>query len=184
MMKMIRTRLVYGWLGILLLVGSPGLLWAQDQQAQIQRLLDENEIRSVIDGYDVAVDAKQWDKVRSYFADEVQFDATSLEGGEPMVINSDDMVGQWAVILFEEKKSNHMRTNFVIEVDGDTATAFSKGYSLNIMDLDNGSDLWEVWGDYTHKLKRTPQGWKINGMRYDKVYARGNEKAHDYIPEK
>ena len=38
--------------------------------------------------------------------------------------------------------------------------------------------------DDTHELTRTPQGWKIHGMRYDKVYARGNEKAHDYIPEK
>jgi hypothetical protein len=60
---------------------------------------------------------------------------------------------------------------------------FSKGYALNILHRQTGSDLWEVWGNYTHTLERTAEGWKCSGMRFVVTHARGNEMARDYLPE-
>jgi ketosteroid isomerase-like protein len=76
-----------------------------------------------------------------------------------------------------------MRTNHRVTIDGDRAEVFSKGYALNILHRPNGSDLWEVWGNYTHTLKRTGEGWKCTGMTFVVIYARGNEMARDYLPQ-
>jgi hypothetical protein len=60
---------------------------------------------------------------------------------------------------------------------------FSKGYALNILRRSTGSDLWEVWGNYTHTLERTGEGWKCSGMAFVVTHARGNEMARDYLPD-
>ena len=60
---------------------------------------------------------------------------------------------------------------------------FSKGYALNILRRSTGSDLWEVWGNYTHTLERTGEGWKCSDMTFVVTHARGNEMARDYPPD-
>lgn len=162
---------------------APVAAVAGADKAQFQKMLDEHEIRSVLDRVDLAVDAKDWKKVRGFYADEVEFDVASLEPDvQPMRMNADEMIAGWKKILFKDKKSNHMRSNFEIMVDGDSATVNSKGYSLNILATGKGSDLWEVWGDYIHTMSREKDGWKITGLTFNMVYARGNEKAHDFMP--
>jgi hypothetical protein len=45
-----------------------------------------------------------------------------------------------------------------------------------------GSDLWEVWGDYTQTLERLPDGWKCSGMKFVVTHAGSNEMARDFVP--
>ncbi len=151
-------------------------------QASMQRLLDEAEIRRVVDGIDLATDAKDWALCRGYFTDEIYADFTSLAGGSPGRMPADDLVDAWNTNLYADKPSHHMRTNHRISVDGDEAEVFSKGYALNILDRDTGSDLWEVWGNYTHTLERTPGGWRCSGMTIVAIHARGNEMVRQYVP--
>ena len=47
-----------------------------------QQIVDEWEIRHVVDEIDNAVDAKDWTKCRSYFLNEIYADFSSLAGGE------------------------------------------------------------------------------------------------------
>lgn len=147
------------------------------------RLVDEAEIRRVVDGIDLATDAKDWDLCRGYFTDEIFADFTSLAGGEPVSMPADGLVNAWKTNLYAEKLSHHMRTNHRISTDGDRAEVFSKGYALNILRRDTGSDLWEVWGDYIHTLERTPDGWRCSGMTFIVTHARGNEMVRQFVPE-
>jgi ketosteroid isomerase-like protein len=144
---------------------------------------DRDEIRHVVDEIDNAVDAKDWRLCRGFFTDEIHADFTSLAGGEPGRIPADDLVGAWRTNLHAGKKSHHMRSNHRIEIDGDRAEVFSKGYALNILSRPTGSDLWEVWGNYVHALERTQQGWRCSGMTFVVTQARGNEMARDFVPE-
>lgn len=146
-------------------------------------LVDEAEIRRVVDGIDDAVDAKDWEACRAYFADEIYADFTSLAGGEPGRIPADGLVGAWRTNLYADKPSFHMRTNHRITVDGDRAEVLSKAHALNILLRDRGSDLWETWGYYVHTLERTESGWRCTGMTYTVAYAQGNETVRDYVPE-
>ena len=145
----------------------------------LKRLVDEAEIRRVVDGIDLATDAKDWELCRSYFTGEIFADFTSLAGGEPARMPADDLVNAWKSNLYADKLSHHRRTNHRISLQGDSAEVFSKGYALNILQRDTGSDLWEVWGEYTHTLERTPEGWRCSGMTFTVTHARGNEMARD-----
>ena len=155
----------------------------QHTQTSTQHISDRTEIILVVDEIDNAVDAKDWQRCRGYFTDEIYADFTSLAGGSAGNITADDLVGAWAKNLYADKLSHHMRTNHRVTIDGDRAEVFSKGYALNILHRPNGSDLWEVWGNYTHTLKRTGEGWKCTGMTFVVIYARGNEMARDYLPQ-
>ena len=156
-----------------------------DQRTDItdQHLFDRSEIILVVDEIDNAVDAKDWERCRSYFTDGIYADFTSLAGGSPGNMASDDLVGAWATNLYADKLSHHMCTNHRATIDGDKAEVFSKGYALNILHRSNGSDLWEVWGNYTHTLERTGEGWKCSGMMFVVTHARGNEMVRDYLPD-
>ena len=149
----------------------------------VQRLVDEAEIRNVVDGIDLATDAKDWELCRNYFTEEIFADFTSLAGGDAGRMPADDLVNAWRTNLYADKLSHHMRTNHRISLQGDGAEVFSKGYALNILRRDSGSDLWEVWGEYTHLLERTPEGWRCSGMTFTVTHARGNEMARLFVPD-
>lgn len=161
----------------------PGAAFSQESKPDWQRFIDEAEVRKVVDGIDWTCDAKDWPRCREFFADEIDVDFTSLVGGAPGHLKADALIEGWKTGLYQEKKSHHLRTNHQIEIKGDTAEVYSKGYALNILPRKTGSDLWEVWGDYHHSLKRTPKGWKVTFMQFTVVYARGNEKVREFVPE-
>jgi hypothetical protein len=100
------------------------------------------EITRVVDAIDNAVDAKDWERFRSYFTTEIHADFTSLAGGSPSNMPADDLVGAWRTNLYADKLSHHMRSNHRIDID--EAEVFSKGYALNILSRPVGSDLWEA----------------------------------------
>lgn len=145
---------------------------------------DELEIRRVVDEIDNTCDEKDWDKCRSYFADEVEVDFTSLAGGEPAKIPADALIAAWRTNLFAEKKTFHQRGNHRIKVRGDRAEVFSKGYAFNLLEAGEAAGFWEVWGNYTHVLTRTEAGWKCTGMTLEVVHQRGDERVRTYVPEK
>ena len=149
----------------------------------VRRLVDEAEVRRVVDGIDLATDDKDWELCRGHFTDDIFADFTSLAGGEPGRIPADDLVNAWKTNLYAEKLSHHMRTNHRISLQGDRAEVYSRGYALNILQRGTGSDLWEVWGEYVHTLERTPEGWRCSGMTFVVTHARGNEMARDFIPD-
>jgi hypothetical protein len=152
--------------------------------ASTQHYFDRMEIRRVVDEIDNAVDANDWERCRAHFSAQIYADFTSLAGGSPGNMPADELVGAWRTNLYADKLSHHMRSNHRITIDGDEAEVFSKGYALNILSRTTGSDLGEVWGNYTHTLERTHEGWKCSGMTLVVTHARDNEMARDYLPER
>jgi ketosteroid isomerase-like protein len=144
------------------------------------RLLDEAEIRRVVDEIDNAVDAKDWAACRYLFTDEVDVDFTQLSGGEPARLKADDLVAAWRTNLFEEKKSFHLRANHRIEIDGNRAEVFSKGYAFNLLEAGEVAGLWEVWGEYTHGLEKTEAGWRVRAMALKVTYKRGDDRVREF----
>lgn len=146
--------------------------------------IDETEIRAVVDEIDNCCDLKDWKRCRSYFTDEIETDFKSLSGEEPAKIPSDDLVGAWKTNLFKAKKTCHLRSNHSIKIKGDSAEVFSKAYAFNLLETGKVKGLWEIWGNYTHKLVRTKKGWKCSAMKLEVIHRRGNEKVREFAPEK
>lgn len=155
-----------------------------NSQELLQGLLDEQAIRHVVDGISIAVDDKDWQTCRDYFLEEIDVDFTTLTGGTPLRMKADDLVfGGWSVNLNPDKLSHHMHTGHRITINHDSAVCFTKGVAWNKLDRAVGDNLWEVWGNYTHTLERTPGGWKCSGITFQATHGRGNEKVREYVPE-
>ncbi len=160
--------------------------YSEDKSAYTshQKIADEMEIRRVVDEIDNAVDEKNWVRARTFFADRVNVDFTSLAGGKPAQITADELIGGWRENLYSEKKSFHQRGNHRIEIDGEKAEVFSKGYAFNLIEKGKVKGLWEVWGNYTHTLEKTDSGWKVLGMTLTVTRARGDDRVRTYQPKK
>jgi hypothetical protein len=143
---------------------------------------DRNAVQAVVDSIDDAVDAKDWERCRALFTDDVDVDFAAL-GGQAARIPADDLVGGWRRNLHAEKASFHQRTNHDITVTGNEASVRSKAYAFNRLSRPLGDALWEVWGYYTHRLVRTRRGWRCAAIALTTVaHARGNETAWTYVP--
>ncbi len=140
---------------------------------ELQALINERAVIRIADRIDRAVDAQDWRLARSYFADSVAVDFSSLSGQPPATIPSDDLIAGWAANLKSSKTSLHLRTNHDVVIDGDHATLNSNGYAWNRME-GNGDPLWEVWGTYEHRLTRGEGGWKVDGFTFRATHERGN----------
>ncbi|ESW65018.1 nuclear transport factor 2 family protein [Mesorhizobium sp. C277A] len=136
-------------------------------------LADERAVIRIADAIDRAVDAQDWKLARSYFADRVTVDFSSLSGQPAATIPSDDLIGTWAGNLRGSKTSLHLRTNHQVIFEADAATVSSNGYAWNRME-GNGDPLWEVWGTYEHHLVRSGTGWKVDGFVFRATHERGN----------
>ncbi|MEL6287450.1 MAG: nuclear transport factor 2 family protein [Pseudomonadota bacterium] len=92
---------------------------------------------------EIAVDRKDRSKARSFFADTVTVDFSTLSGQPPATIPSDALIAAWSANLGPKKESHHQRGHGLVTVDGDTATIYSQGHAWNKME-GNGDPLWEV----------------------------------------
>lgn len=153
---------------------------ATADEITIDTLVDRAEMVRIADSIDAAVDAKDWAQARSYFADTITVDFTSLVGGDPATIPADALIDGWSANLTAEKTSFHLRGNHRITfADTDTAQMHSHGYAWNHMERgalpENGGEaLWEVWGTYTHDFSRSADGWQVTGMSFTVTAERGS----------
>ena len=159
-----------------------GLLAASPAAAQAPPVEDRALIR-IADGIDNAVDAKDWARARSFFADRVSIDFSTLSGAPPATIPSDDLIKAWSDNLKPSKRSLHLRTNHEIAWAGERATVVSHGYAWNRME-GNGDPLWEVWAVYEHAFERIGGAWKVTGFTFRMTHERGNLWVKTHVPER
>jgi ketosteroid isomerase-like protein len=120
---------------------------------------DRREIDDLLNGYAAAVDAKDWDALRSLFTSDAVLDYTGSSGPRGTV---DDVLPFLQQGLGYFSVTQHLITNRRITLDGDSAA--SSAYLFNPMGRPNdqgGLDLLMVGGRYDTRYRRTPDGWAI-----------------------
>lgn len=147
---------------------------AETQTATLQRLVDEAELARIPTEVEIAVDRKEWARARSFFADQVAVDFTSLAGGTPATIPADALIAAWSANLKGNKESLHIRGGALVTIEGDRATVRSNGYAWNRRPGGPDGDLWEVWGEYTHGFTRTASGWRVTAFTFRATHQRGS----------
>jgi len=121
---------------------------------------DIEAIQDLLVRYATAIDTRDWELFRTCFSE----DAVTDYGD----------VGSWTdvegITAFMEKAhepfgdTNHMLSNFVVEVDGDRAQATS--YVHVVLALKGSVAGWvDSVGRYGDTLVRTPGGWRIAERR-------------------
>jgi hypothetical protein len=144
----------------------------------LERMLIESELIAIADGLDAAVDAKDWTKARSFFADHITFSFAGAAREMP----ADELIGMWQANLFAEKTSLHLRGNHLAEIGGNDATLRSVAYAWNKLPGFEGGDLWEVWGDYVYRYARQHGAWRITAFAFAPKHSRGNDRIPSHRP--
>lgn len=132
---------------------------------------DAHLIQNVVIQMLFAIDSLQWGELRTYLAEEVQIDYTSLFGGEAQTLSADALLAQWRSLLPGFEATQHM-TGPVIVTSGDANAAVAEAHVRGYHYLDR--DTWMVAGHYTMRMVRTNAGWKIASIRLDVYRQEGN----------
>ncbi|WP_372404687.1 nuclear transport factor 2 family protein [Streptomyces luteireticuli] len=122
-------------------------------------------------------DKREWDLLRSaVFADRVLVDYTSLDGGERTEMEAERLIGSWRDLLSGLTSTQHLLTNILVRVIGDAAVATADFQATHLLPNEHGGPLWTLGGHYRFALRRTPVGWRINGLTMTTDWAHGNRK--------
>ncbi|MBM3548795.1 MAG: nuclear transport factor 2 family protein [Alphaproteobacteria bacterium] len=134
------------------------------------------EITRVINAFGLHTDTHRWDKLLALFAPEVTVDYVSLFGGAVQKVKAEDLVGGWKKVIPQFTCAQHLITNHLIDVEGDTAFAETQVAALHTMIEPElaGKDAWTVGGRYEFKLRRISGSWKIEAVKLIATRQSGN----------
>jgi hypothetical protein len=119
-------------------------------------IFDRFEIIDVFNRYAIGVDKRNEEIYRSCFTDELLVDVT----GESVEYAAEAWIEQAFTALSVFEKTQHIISNHSINIIGDSADADAYLQALHF----NKDSKLSVWGSYSNKLTRTPEGWKINTL--------------------
>jgi hypothetical protein len=121
-------------------------------------------------------DAREWEALRDVFADEVRVDYTSLQGGEPATVSRDELIASWAGLLGKLQATQHLLTNHLVTVTGDTAVCTAAFQATHLLANPHGDPIWTLGGSYRFELVRNRPGWRIGAVTMTATWAGGNQQ--------
>lgn len=143
----------------------------------------ESEIIEIYNRYAQGIDSKQWDLVRSCFADEVYIDygAISDSSGSPEVPRkARDWLTYLQGVINGFDITRHTITNHRFQVKGELVECSAYLMADHVifnnpeMPIASADELVTVVGEYTNTYQRTADGWKICKSRLVVNYSTGN----------
>jgi 3-phenylpropionate/cinnamic acid dioxygenase small subunit len=119
---------------------------------------DHDLITDVLVRYATGIDTRDWALFRRCFTDDVHADY-----GEGVGTWTDvDGITEYMTVMHQDMlDTKHMLSNFVIEIDGDTAAASTYVHAILVV-TDDPMTWFEPVGRYEDRLVRTPDGWRIS----------------------
>jgi 3-phenylpropionate/cinnamic acid dioxygenase small subunit len=119
---------------------------------------DKAEIIELLNLYAFALDARQWDLFDRIFSHDIV-----AEFGPAGTAWTDIVEFKKGFEAFHATLDSHQHTMMgpLVQVDGDTAHAFSYGNWLLIREAAAGGPTWTGTGWYDDELARTVDGWRI-----------------------
>jgi 3-phenylpropionate/cinnamic acid dioxygenase small subunit len=122
---------------------------------------DRERIRDVLIRYATGIDTRDWSLFRTCFTDDVHADYGDIGTWS----DADSVTEYMATTHAGMADTKHMMSNFVIDVDGDVASALS--YVHVVLVLTQEPLSWvDAVGSYVDELARTDDGWRIRDRRY------------------
>jgi ketosteroid isomerase-like protein len=147
-----------------------------------QQLLDEKEIVDVMNAYTTALDTRDWDLLAPTFTPDGDADFGNI-AGVGALDSPQAVVDLCRGALQNLQATQHLQGNYVVEVDGDTATASCYLQANHFYDGAPGGNVFVVWAKYTDQFVRTADGWKIKHRDLAAISAGGNQNLFNEAAE-
>jgi len=136
---------------------------------------DQIKIAAVVTGVSHFIDRRRWPELRALYADTVEMDYTSLFGGRVERLRADKVMENWRALL-TPVVTQHLIGPIDVEAAGDSATAACHVRGYHYSKGAPGGDEWMVAGHWVFELAKSEGAWKIQKMKLETFYQRGNTK--------
>ena len=145
----------------------------------LTELLEKEAIIETITRLFVSTDGRDWEAVHDCLADRVMFDMSSLGGAEAAVTDATTIVEGWEKGLRALKAIHHQAGNFLVELDGDRATAFCYAIASHYLPNASGQNTRVFVGSYDLGLRKMSGRWRIDAFRFNLKYIDGNRQLEE-----
>ncbi|MEW4467897.1 nuclear transport factor 2 family protein [Parasphingorhabdus sp. JC815] len=142
-------------------------------------LVDRANITDHILKYATGIDQHQWDLYRSIYADEATLDFSSWSGTPASTMPADDWVAGVRATLEPFDATQHVLTNFVLDVNGDSATCTCYMSAHHHLVVDGDRQMHSIGGYYVHELGRVKNGWLIHKTTLNVTWEMGDRGLFD-----
>lgn len=140
----------------------------------------KNTVKELFESFD----AKDWEKCRSLLSDVVELNIILPKGGRMAKFFADDLIDKWKTTLHKNRKTYRQFSDTTVELNNEKASVSSKSYIFHRLENCDEEDFWEIWGDYTHHLVKTENGWKCSGIRLAIPSQSANFDVYQFVPER
>ena len=140
----------------------------------LQDLADRIEIAAIRPRFGRAADLRDWPAMTALFATQVDVDLSAF-GGPAARMAREDLVALFRhAFRNPEIRTQQLYGSVEVEVVGDGATCRSYLQGRHASTGFPGGDLFELHAEYTDRLERGPDGWRISGTVLRVIAMSGN----------
>jgi 3-phenylpropionate/cinnamic acid dioxygenase small subunit len=111
--------------------------------------------------YAIALDRRDWERLRGVFLPEVRVDYP----GDVHLVGFESVRDYCDRALSRFRTTQHLLGNPDVAIDGDHATASVTLQATHVSGSGDDGDVYTLWGRYDDRLVRTPEGWRIAERR-------------------
>ena len=137
-------------------------------------IMNNQQITETVNKLFISVDNRDWENVKLIFSDKVLLDYTSMTGGEPATLSSNQIIDSWKGILPGFDKTHHQLGNYIIETESGLSKVFCYGTATHYLANESQKNIWTVVGSYDLELKNIDSAWRITKMKFNLKYIDGN----------
>lgn len=123
--------------------------------------MESNKIINTVAAIFNGADARNWQKVKATFADEVLLDYSSMNGNPAAQITSDQIIAAWSSFLPGFDRTHHNVYDFQVDLQDDKANVHFTGIADHFI----GESKWTVEGTYDVEVVREGDNWQVTKFR-------------------
>lgn len=148
------------------------------ESSSINWVIERVKIIDVVVGFANTMDAKDWQKLQGYLANEIDIDYSEFRGERPQQISAQEYV-QERIKGLTGLKTLHISTNHEVTIQEKSAQCKS-AYRIYRIDptQEPGQERLDTAGNYLHQLMKVDENWQIKGIRQTVVIMSGNPQVH------
>jgi hypothetical protein len=137
-------------------------------------MTDKELIIDTVNRLFISTDNRDWVEVRALFTPRVLFDMTSLAGGQPAIITSQEIADGWDKGLKGLKAIHHQAGNYLVDVKNDEASVFCYGIAWHYLPNKTNKNTRTFVGSYDIHLARQDKAWRIDKFKFNLKFIDGN----------
>lgn len=142
-------------------------------------LIDRVAISDVVIKYATALDKRDWSLLRSILCDKVWVDYRTFDPELNLEMDADEWVNRVKGLAGFDA-TQHLSSNHVHSIEGDTAVCVSYMQAGHFLKRDDGEHFCFLYGHYTSEMTRTETGWKIHKVTLEITASQGDHRVFEW----